>query len=92
MNDIPAFPILNCTESATTGKVTYQHFDGKGLSIRDYFAAKAMHGILSNINLISLLREDAHILDLENADSLIAKDSYSIADAMLCEREKGEKK
>jgi hypothetical protein len=47
-----------------------------GLSIRDYFAAKAMQGVLSSPNY-GVYGEDA-----------LAALAYKIADAMLREREK----
>lgn len=50
-----------------------------GMSLRDYFAAKAMQGFVLN-------PEYTH-LDNEDYDAT-AKDSYLIADAMLKERAK----
>ena len=46
----------------------------KGISIRDYFAAKAMQGLI--------IGEDDFEYDT------IAKSSYKLADAMLAERNK----
>ena len=48
----------------------------QGMTLRDYFAAKAMQGIASNLN---------NDLDVIYVD-VIAKDSYDIADAMLKQR------
>ena len=64
MNNIPAFPseknnILNHT----------------GMTLRDYFAAKAMQGFASTIDI-----SDA---DYQEHFGYIAKDCYEIADAML---------
>jgi len=54
----------------------------QGISIRDYFAAKAMLGILQ-------ARVDGlHPEDLKN----VAEDAYLIADSMLKAREKSEGK
>jgi hypothetical protein len=54
----PAFPYGTC---------------GQGMSLRDYFAAKAMQSLVA----------------LDNANNInIAIWSYEIADAMLAEREK----
>lgn len=47
-----------------------------GISLRDYFAAKAMQGAIANFGI-----EDVHY-------KVIAKRSYEMADAMLAEREK----
>ncbi len=49
----------------------------KGMTLRDYFAAKAMQGQLSiRENLIALAREQIKIED-------VCLDSYAVADAML---------
>jgi hypothetical protein len=49
-------------------------FAQQGMTLRDYFAAKAMQAILSDPNYI-------------NPDEKLAEASYSIADAMLKARE-----
>ena len=63
MNE-PAFPGFD-----------YINQDGKknpeGMTLRDYFAAKAMQGILSSDNLLTV------------NFGKIAKDSYAMADAMM---------
>lgn len=46
-----------------------------GMSLRDYFAAKALAGMLSNYNV-------------QNTAELVARLAYSRADAMLLERSK----
>ncbi len=54
--------------------------EGMGMSLRDYFAAKAMQGILSN-----------HAMIDETADSSVAwtaESAFRMADAMLKAREK----
>ena len=47
----------------------------KGMTLRDYFAAKAMQGLVENANWRGM-PEDA-----------LAKESYKLADAMLKARE-----
>jgi hypothetical protein len=47
----------------------------EGMTLRDYFAAKAMQGLVSDSQV-----------DMEFCD--MAKWSYSMADAMLAERER----
>lgn len=64
----PAFPTTDSNKPHEYG--TY------GLSLRDYFAAKAMQGLLT----------DDRSLDLNFRE--IAADSYRLADAMLMERKK----
>lgn len=60
MNNSPAFP---------------DGLGNKGMSLRDYFAAKAMQGLVS-------------IDDLDMTPSDYARWAYQQADAMLAEREK----
>jgi hypothetical protein len=69
MNE-PAFP-------TGTGITPYK----SGMTLRDYFAAKAMQGQLSiRENLIALAREQIKIED-------VCLDSYAVADAMLKARQ-----
>lgn len=51
-----------------------------GMSLRDYFAAKAMQGLLPNIS-------DASPEDIDRCVHNILRTSYKIADAMLAARE-----
>jgi hypothetical protein len=64
--NIPAFPNNFISE------------DRRGMSLRDYFAAKAMQGIAA-----TLIQSDG-----EPFWDVIATDSYKMADAMLKAREK----
>ncbi len=79
----PAFP---CGESYTTADLAgneVRHSKGPlhhGMSLRDYFAAKAMNGI------ISACGDEKGAVDYE--ESSVAKNAYAMADAMLKEREK----
>jgi hypothetical protein len=63
--NIPAFP-------APAG---VSHITEQGMTLRDYFAAKAMNGLIS----------DGAVPELSG--KLIAEMSYAMADAMLVERE-----
>lgn len=67
MNNPPAFPVLivDRPEELT-------HFNG--MTMRDYFAAKALQGLLSNRNAEAAIDE-------------FAAKSYRMADAMLAARE-----
>ena len=51
------------------------HLSHRGMTLRDYFAAKAMQGFTSTIDI-----SDA---DYQEHFGYIAKDCYEIADAML---------
>lgn len=72
----PAFP-QNTQIVAPAGQVLHQGFMG-GMTLRDYFAAKAMQGMLACSNLDAKLKADA---------GLIATSAYQFADAMLKARE-----
>jgi len=63
----PAFPVKQPLSS-----------DALGMTLRDYFAAKAMQGLIASFETIP----DAPWLDG------VAIDAYSMADAMLKERSK----
>jgi len=65
----PAFPQKS---------LPYSTEDKKGMTLRDYFAAKAMQAIFSNPD----------ITDTEKVKNWIAISSYSMADAMLEARKK----
>ena len=65
MNDTPAFPF---TEMHTHGSPYTQW---KGMTLRDYFAAKAMQALIDNDGLFSVIPIQA----------------YAIADAMMKARE-----
>lgn len=73
MNDGgPAFP-----ESAPNQQGRYETFQ-KGMSLRDWFAAKAMEALMSTAHLST--DKDKHIRS-------IGKASYGVADLMLEARE-----
>ncbi len=56
-----------------------------GMTLRDYFAAKVMQGLLSN----SALMERAYQLrDVKEIVHNSAAEAYEMADVMLAEREK----
>jgi hypothetical protein len=77
--DEQAFPTLDY--GRTDGeRVYYQH---KGMTLRDYFAAKAMQGMLASG---SLMVDKEPLLLPRDADKL-AGTFYSMADAMLRARE-----
>jgi hypothetical protein len=70
MDNPPAFPNSGATIPSS---LDYQDF--QGMTLRDYFAAKAMMGLLT-----------AEIVG-EYSNEHVAEISYVIADAMLCARE-----
>ena len=68
MNNPPAFPVQSVY-------IEDQETNSRGMTLRDYFAAKAMHGIVASC--------------IENGfnDDLVSASSYRLADAMLKARE-----
>jgi hypothetical protein len=64
----PAFPGLHPSKEC--------HYSDSGMTLRDYFAAKAMEGMLAYSYLHPLSMEDG-----------CARDAYDMADAMLKARE-----
>ena len=69
----PAFP----TERIGMESGEYLTYQQEGMTLRDYFAAKAMQAIFSNPD----------ITDTNKVKDWIAISSYSMADAMMKARE-----
>jgi hypothetical protein len=65
-----AFPLLDCAD---------------GMTLRDYFAAKAMQGILTNQEFLKTILKSAPENSI--AKDAIAKTAYTMADGMLKQRE-----
>ena len=59
---------------------------GRGLSMRDYFAAVAMQGFLSGPSM-EVVTDSANVSKMDE-QTFIVRTAYQIADAMLAEREK----
>ena len=57
-----------------------------GMSLRDYFATKAMQSILAYYDLPEVFRKD-ELEHPRNILSILVKDAYIVADAMLKARE-----
>lgn len=62
-----------------------------GMSLRDYFAATALQGILADIETHMKATRKHGIPEDAQAAEIVAAFSYSLADAMLKEREKDSK-
>lgn len=71
MNNPPAFPQPNYP-------ITWAN--GEGMTLRDYFAAKAMQGLMHNYDICDFLEHKDWLED-------ISITSYQIADAMMKARE-----
>ena len=68
-DDVPAFPVLPPLDGSDRSPANYP-FPSAGMSLRDYFAAKALPA------LIAVSADDS-------PDADIATCAYSVADAML---------
>ena len=76
-NGGPAFPTeTQITENQSTGEVTVHQYLSDGMTLRDYFAAKAMDSYLRS--------PQAEIVSVKT----IAECAYEMADQMLKERNK----
>ena len=88
----PAFPSLEIYESwdSDKGKYAVQSDTATGMTLRDYFAAKAMHGeIVSSTDSDSLHELCLAALKAnQTVVERIAFNAYRMADAMLKERER----
>lgn len=74
-NGGPAFPYSSLAPDNIAGGMSQTMYaDNEGMTLRDYFAAKAMQGICAS-------GPGHHI-----TDNVIAREAYSIADAMLAAR------
>ena len=76
-----AFPNLQIVVS-DMGNVRAVTQSDSGMDLRDYFAAKAMQGLLSNADIVKTHQEIATITDVTPSD-ILCKESYFIADAMM---------
>ena len=75
MNSPPAFPSGN---DVTLGD--WRSHGHSGMTLRDYFAAKAMQGLMHNYHPCDFLEHNGWLEDISMA-------SYQLADAMLRVRE-----
>jgi hypothetical protein len=79
----PAFPrpqIQDCEHN--------QYWAQDGMGLRDYFAAKAMQGLIANHEFDQIVELSATEEDEETGWKAMATIAYRAADAMLAEREK----
>lgn len=72
-NDRAAFPLTAANLQCSTGE---------GMTLRDYFAAKAMGALAANENFAKRMSRSTGLAP----EVCVAKASFEIADAMLAER------
>lgn len=77
MKDVPAFP-------TGTGVTPYN----AGMTLRDYFAAKAMSSVLPAV-ILELKKTRGSVKEAVRLNSLAAETCYAMADAMMKARTDG---
>lgn len=80
----PAFPIPLGPEQSWQGMAPCD-----GMTLRDYFAAKSLQGMLSDRNTILSFSATAQS-EMQGPDHLMAAAAYKMADAMLRARRQGD--
>lgn len=78
MKNPPAFPRSMISLNGAFGSSAYS--DGYGMDLRDYFASKAMQGIINSDKYVG-------VIGVNRYEQRTAEDAYKIADAMLKARE-----
>jgi hypothetical protein len=79
MNNQPAFPFVWHNRLTESDQISL------GMTLRDYFAAKAMQGLLSCADWRESV--DDHVVDGVEASDFTAFSAYAMSDAMLKARE-----
>ena len=77
-----AFPIPSYLDKPTENGERLIIIESNGMSLRDYFSAKAMQGLITSENIKNFLSGEL--------PQNISKMAYFMADAMLAERQKGQ--
>lgn len=80
----PAFPARPTEHYGNGVSITSHH----GMTLRDYFAAKAMQGLINPLQNPSDLQMAIRHKGVKTAQEFFASVAYDIADAMLKERDK----
>lgn len=75
-----AFPCIEASQNVATGETTVHQWSANGITVRDYFAAKAMAAMIGTAAAPCLG-------GLDRAEGLCANAAYKMADAMLKARE-----
>ena len=84
INNPKAFPSkkFDKYESQRMGGTCYSNHES-GMTLRDYFAAKAMQGFIANTLAMQAISDNFP----NEGDEYVAQESYRMADAMLKQRE-----
>ena len=85
-NQKPENPIaFPRTAYDSKGDITTWGKEFQGMTLRDYFAAKAMQSVLSNQTFLETVLRDAQVLTI--ASDAVSRTAFVMADAMLKQRE-----
>ena len=88
MNNPPAFPLTAVHNPNGGIELPGAYFaNAEGMSLRDYFAAAALQGLLANMSKEDRVFLAAHSNKTDAALS-VARTAFIFADALLTEREK----
>lgn len=82
----PAFPSKFTRSDKNAGEVRMQFTAAGGMTLRDYFAAKAMQSTLESESALETIEAAATDTHMKTA-ALVARMSYAIADEMLKARQ-----
>jgi hypothetical protein len=85
MNNPPAFPSLGDIHTEVAG-IPVKYHAQLGMTLRDYFAAKALQGLLSNTAWV--LEVAKQTSENKSFDTVNSSRAFAAADAMLEAREK----
>jgi hypothetical protein len=86
----PAFPVLNVHQPWNNDERKYDGVEtevtSSGMTLRDYFAAKAMQAAFAGIGAQQVANRDLRY-DETNWSTVVALNAYEMADAMLKARQ-----
>ncbi len=83
----PAFPRIESIENPQNYQIRQDVFCTDGMSLRDWFAGKALPMCAANDTIYNSIVEVAKSSNLDLV-TCMAKMSYQLADAMLADRER----
>ena len=86
----PAFPHMAKAHYQGMGGLIAEQITEGGMSLRDYFAAKALSGLIPTMFHYNFEEEEGIANAAKARFPFAAQAAYELADAMLAEREKRE--
>ncbi len=86
-NGGPAFPVIDASQNTATGETTVHQAMHSGISVRDYFAAKALVAVIGTLKDGREIRNAMAKAGVSDPLELVARNAYDLADAMLKARQ-----